>query len=323
MTGDGRVKLGDFGLAAALSEADDADEGLTVGTPSYMAPELAMARELSPATDLYAVGCVAFELLAGRQLFGSDTGPMEVLLRQVNEPAPELVAVVAGTDPELSAWVGWLLEKDPLARPASAMAAWEVLEDILLRLLGPRWRREARLTTPAAAEAPTVLTPAPFEAFDTGAMAPAMSPPDEGGYDTFGGGISTALSAGTRPSLCRRPRRTTRATTPSAGACRRCPSLKCFRRARLRHRHWNRSRPRARLHRSSRHRLPSTLISRRCPNRCLVGVVAGGVRSPALRRPEAGRRKAGRTEAASGARRDRNAVAALTAHRRAVAAVGW
>jgi Protein kinase domain/CHAT domain len=183
VTQGGRVKLGDFGLAALLGEVQD--EGQTVGTPSYMAPELAMAQELGPATDLYAVGCVAFELLAGRPPFGADTVPTVVLLRQVNEPAPELAAVVAGTDPGLSAWVAWLLRKDPLARPASASAAWDALEDVLLRLLGPRWRRDARLTLPGAAEAPPAHAPAPSAASDTGAMAPVTSPPPDEEFRTF------------------------------------------------------------------------------------------------------------------------------------------
>ena len=60
--------------------------GTTVGTPTYMAPEQAMAQEIGPWTDLYSVGCMAFELFTGNVPFHDTDAPMAILLRHVNEP---------------------------------------------------------------------------------------------------------------------------------------------------------------------------------------------------------------------------------------------
>ena len=68
ITKGGRVKVADFGIAkAALSgQKGLTSEGMTVGTPEYMSPEQAMAKDVSTASDLYAIGCMTYEMLAGR-----------------------------------------------------------------------------------------------------------------------------------------------------------------------------------------------------------------------------------------------------------------
>src|SRR5918998_3979477 len=72
VTADGGVKIADFGIAKALDSVETklTVTGTTIGTPAYMAPEQARAREIGPWTDLYALGTVAFELLAGHTPFG-------------------------------------------------------------------------------------------------------------------------------------------------------------------------------------------------------------------------------------------------------------
>ena len=77
VTDEARVKIADFGIAKATDEAPDRRRsltatGTTIGTPAYMAPEQAMGEDVGPRTDLYAVGCIAFELLAGRPPFDDD-----------------------------------------------------------------------------------------------------------------------------------------------------------------------------------------------------------------------------------------------------------
>ena len=73
ITADGRVKIADFGIAKVVDEALAGTmltaKGTTIGTPTYMAPEQAMGQGIGPWTDLYAVGVIAFELLAGRPPF--------------------------------------------------------------------------------------------------------------------------------------------------------------------------------------------------------------------------------------------------------------
>jgi serine/threonine protein kinase len=144
VTDEGGVKIADFGIAKATSVVGQSTvtaAGLTVGTPSYMAPEQAMAREVGPWTDLYAVGVTAFEMLVGRTPFAETTEPMAIVLRQVNDAVPRVADIAPGVPVVLSDWVGWLLAKEPSARPQSATHAWDALEEALISLLGPRWRR--------------------------------------------------------------------------------------------------------------------------------------------------------------------------------------
>ena len=146
---DERVKIADFGIAKVTDEAPATTaltvKGTTIGTPTYMAPEQAMGGEVGPWTDLYAVGVIAFELLAGRSPFDASGGPMAILLRHVNEQPLELATVNPSADPRLSDWIARLLVKDPARREQSADAAWHAFEEIVLDRLGPRWRRTAAL----------------------------------------------------------------------------------------------------------------------------------------------------------------------------------
>jgi len=171
VTAEGGVKITDFGIAKAtrLAHGDDGPlttAGVAIGTPAYMAPEQALAEAAGPWTDLYAVGVIAFEMLTGRVPFEDHDSPMRVLMQHVNEEPPSVVELRPRVDPELSAWVAGLLAKAPEDRPACAAAAQERLEDIVLRLRGGRWRREAPLpfvvdsapTPPPPLAAPALLS---------------------------------------------------------------------------------------------------------------------------------------------------------------------
>jgi serine/threonine protein kinase len=205
VTADGRVKIADFGIAKASSVMQigaflTASPTPIVGTPTYMAPEQAMALEIGPWTDLYSVGCMAFEMFTGRVPFHDSDAPMAILLRHVNEPIPSVRSVNPEVDQAISDWVEALLVKDPTRRSRSANDAWNAFEEIIIRLLGPRWRRGAPLTT---VDTPKPLTPAPFEGLSTdqapmeefesltsGAPDPADAAAevkeDESGFVTFG-----------------------------------------------------------------------------------------------------------------------------------------
>ena len=146
VTADGRCKIADFGIAKATSELHagtfQTATGMMVGTPTYMAPEQAMAEGIGPWTDLYSVGCMAFELFTGDRPFREVDAPMAVLMHHATSPIPR----VEGIDPRIADWIEQLLAKDPAQRTRSAAAAWDTYEEIALDLLGPRWRRDARLT---------------------------------------------------------------------------------------------------------------------------------------------------------------------------------
>jgi protein kinase-like protein len=161
VTADGRVKIADFGIAKAIEETQASTmltaEGTTIGTPTYMAPEQALAEEIGPWTDMYAVGVIAYEMLAGKPPFSTSGAPTAILLRHVNDEPPKLEA----SDPRLTDWVGDLLVKDPAKRPDSASSAWLMFEEIVIDRLGPKWRRSAMLGVAGAdpSELPTAKAP--------------------------------------------------------------------------------------------------------------------------------------------------------------------
>jgi hypothetical protein len=158
VTADGRIKIADFGIAKATNRLQSGgtlaltSTGVAVGTPHYMAPEQAIASGIGPWTDLYSVGMIAFELLVGRPPFADTDQAMAVLLRQVNEEVPAVTELDPRIDRRISDWIGWMVAKEPAERPPSAVAAWDELEDTLLALAGPRWRRAAPLVGGAASE---------------------------------------------------------------------------------------------------------------------------------------------------------------------------
>jgi eukaryotic-like serine/threonine-protein kinase len=120
LTSAGEVKVLDFGIASAAGEPD-LTTGDLLGTAAYLAPERALGRPATPAADLYSLGVVLYELLAGRRPFqgGSD---VELAMAQVNaRPAP-LALVAPATPPALAAACEHALAKDPAARPPSAAA---------------------------------------------------------------------------------------------------------------------------------------------------------------------------------------------------------
>ncbi len=168
VTKDGRVKITDFGIAKATQSVSGASfmtaTGATVGTPAYMAPEQALSETVGPWTDLYSVGVMTYEQLVGSVPFHDSLTPMAVLLRHAHDPIPPVIDSRPEIHPSLSDWVARLLVKEPARRTHSAMQAWEELEEILLELLGPRWRRDARLPERSSlAGSPKPLTPAPFD----------------------------------------------------------------------------------------------------------------------------------------------------------------
>lgn len=128
ITNQGEVKIVDFGLA---SFADVTQSHTGVGTPLYKAPERWNDNPGSVRSDLYSVGCVLYEMLAGRPPFGSPKDdPMTVgRMHQDDSPAPPS-AHRPGVPDQLDSIVRILLAKDPAYRPRSAEAVAEVMRDI-------------------------------------------------------------------------------------------------------------------------------------------------------------------------------------------------
>ena len=178
VSADGRVKLTDFGIAKATGKATTGSfrtaTGMTVGTPNYMAPEQAMGQEVGPWTDLYSVGVMAFEMFVGQVPFHDTEEPMAVLMRQISDPIPAARSINPELDPEISDWIERLLVKDPEERTRSAHDAWDELEEIVIGLVGPRWRRSARLLEPS--RRPPHAPAGPATPPPTGAALPPLMP---------------------------------------------------------------------------------------------------------------------------------------------------
>lgn len=120
---DGTVKLTDFGIARALDGSGQTLTGEVLGTPHYLSPEQALGEPATGASDLYALGVVAHEMLTGRRPFDKNT-PVATALAQVNDPPPPLPEhVPAG----LRALVEQCLAKAPQARPQNARELGERL----------------------------------------------------------------------------------------------------------------------------------------------------------------------------------------------------
>ena len=113
------VKLLDFGIAK-LDEAGSAGltrVGTVLGTPQYMSPEQAQARALGPRSDVYSLGAVLFEMLAGRPLVSERETLQEMLLAAATEVPPPILSVVPDLDPRAAAIVDDMLFRDPSLRP--------------------------------------------------------------------------------------------------------------------------------------------------------------------------------------------------------------
>jgi Protein kinase domain len=149
VTSSGAVKIADFGVAKVLEDAAGRPltlSGTTLGTPAYMAPEQALATEVGPPADLYAVGVMAYEMLSGDVPFHGSEVAMAIMLQHLNEAPPPLREGRPDLDPALCVWVERLLAKAPADRPDSASSAWDELEEAVIGAAGPRWHRSSRLT---------------------------------------------------------------------------------------------------------------------------------------------------------------------------------
>ncbi|HEX6568798.1 MAG TPA: protein kinase [Acidimicrobiales bacterium] len=119
---DGRVKVGDFGIAKAAESADLTQEGSFLGTAKYLAPEQVEAKPVDGRTDLYSLGVVLYEMLCGRVPFEADTSSSTALARLHSDPQrPRLVK--AGVPRELEAITMRLLARDPADRYPTATDA--------------------------------------------------------------------------------------------------------------------------------------------------------------------------------------------------------
>jgi serine/threonine protein kinase len=166
VTPDGVVKVTDFGIARATNAVPLTRTGAIMGTAYYISPEQASGRPVTPASDVYSLGIVAYECLTGRRPFDGDT-PVSVALAQVSQEPPALPADLPGPVREL---VMRMLAKDPADRPASAGELGE--EALAMRPAVAAATARAAPPTP-----PTRTMPLVGAAYDDTSGSPG---PDEG-----------------------------------------------------------------------------------------------------------------------------------------------
>jgi len=129
------VKVLDFGLVKSLAERGSGHslataEGLTPGTPAYMAPEMARNEGVDARADIYAVGCVAYYLLTGHLVFEATSGLQMIVKHVQDAPIPPSERTELPVPVALDRIVRACLAKDPAGRPQSAAALARQLEAV-------------------------------------------------------------------------------------------------------------------------------------------------------------------------------------------------
>ncbi len=115
---DGRIKIGDFGLARAAT-ANTATGKALLGTIAYLSPELVTRGVADTRSDIYAVGIMLFEMLTGTQPFTGDE-PMQIAFQHANDDVPLPSSTTPGIPEALDSLVHWSTQRDPNLRPADA-----------------------------------------------------------------------------------------------------------------------------------------------------------------------------------------------------------
>ena len=118
----GEVKILDFGIARAEGTAAGTATGIVLGTAAYLSPEQAAGRPAGPSSDLYALGCVLFEMLTGAPPFTAESA-VGLAHRHVHDDPGPPSARRPGVPASLDQMTTRLLAKDPAGRPADAAAA--------------------------------------------------------------------------------------------------------------------------------------------------------------------------------------------------------
>ncbi|MFT2705916.1 Stk1 family PASTA domain-containing Ser/Thr kinase [Clavibacter zhangzhiyongii] len=164
---DGRIKIGDFGLARAVS-ANTATGQALLGTIAYLSPELVTRGIADTRSDIYAVGIMMYEMLAGEQPFKGEQ-PMQIAYQHANDQVPTPSIANASVPVELDELVLWATARDPEQRPRDARALLDELYAVQNRL-------DARSGDPAPLQR-TVVFPS----------APALPPATTGETQVVGG----------------------------------------------------------------------------------------------------------------------------------------
>ena len=206
---NGQVKVADFGIARAMNSATESNltqAGSVMGTASYFSPEQAQGAQPDPRSDLYSLGIVMYEMVAGKPPFTGEN-PVSIAYKQVHDRPQPLNQIVDGVPRPFEAIIAKLLAKDPKLRYPSAHA----LRDDLRRFRNGEQVQAlvaaaARPGTPAAGVDRPVGATGPATAIGT---TPTVARPYSGApataHPTIAGAPTTALPSGPGPDLQQYP----------------------------------------------------------------------------------------------------------------------
>ncbi len=150
ITKDGRVKVTDFGIARALSESGITESDTVWGSPHYFSPEQAAGEPPSPASDVYSIGIIMYEMLTGQPPFQAEKPAALALMHMREEPQP-----LAVQNPNVPSQLEWIVRKVLAKEPAARYRTAEQLGRILEQY---RQQSEQRTGWQPAAPVPSPVT---------------------------------------------------------------------------------------------------------------------------------------------------------------------
>jgi hypothetical protein len=128
ITPTGRVMLADFGIAKAVNggESDLTNQNIMMGTAKYLSPEQVRGKPLDGRADIYSLGLVLYECLAGRVPFIGDSD-VDTALARVQRDATNLLKIRPNLPPALTNFIHQMLQREPTRRPATGLTVYEAL----------------------------------------------------------------------------------------------------------------------------------------------------------------------------------------------------
>ncbi|MBL8918310.1 MAG: protein kinase [Myxococcaceae bacterium] len=207
------VTVLDFGLAKQLGASSSTSPNVVMGTPGYMAPEQIRSQRVTPATDLYAMGVVAWVLLTGQEPFQARSS-VDLMMMHLEEPLPSLRRLAPDCPDDLVRLVERMLEKRPESRPSSALDVQREVARIRRALEGKQ-----TITSPAPLVALEDVVPREYRSIiptlTTGDVPPAPSSAPVQPPQTAPAPVSEVASEAPNPDA--RPTRVVKRSPAKAG----------------------------------------------------------------------------------------------------------